>query len=698
MAFSSVAAVPHSQLPGLTVPDLIALTRIGSTLFGGDEHVVSPDGVHTAVIVQTGDLEQNTREFSLLIFDTPGQRTPPPPHVLARFTTHSNRPAIAQLTWWSNTVLAFLAESADVPAQVYTVDLRTHELTARTHAPQAVTLFSASRAGETLLYVTEAPAPDTSGFAALRARGFVVPPEVSVSDVIAGKWERIAAPNAAQGVLHVVRGGTETAIELPRVAEYGPCPVSDGLSVAPSGERALLLCGPPETIPARWGEYTNETLRGKLAYGTQFPWWVVLDLRTGRTRALTGGPSVSARSAPLWTPDSRAVLLVQDYLPLEGVTLAEWSARAAAPLTAEVDVETGQARIVAAPAQVPVPVRSPLEIEEGPTEPWKLMAVDPRSHQHRVVYDPNPTLTRTHRLARVTVLNWTVKSGAVMSAGVYWPLDFKPGERYPLVIQTHGFKSNKFAPDGYSTTGFAAQPLAAAGIMVVQAFQCTAACGSPEERAREEGPQFQDALEKLIEKLDAMGVIDRSKVALQGYSRSCYHILYFMTHSPDPIAAMSCTDGYDASYVQYLLVVPGMPVRANDFHSRNGGTPFGPTLQHWLMRAPDFNLDRIHAPVQLTALTDGLSLLGEWEPFAALRAQGKPVELKYLPEADHNIVRPWERFASQQNAVDWYRFWLQGYERTEPVTAAGESAQSLADQYARWHHLQGATPTLQSSR
>ena len=130
-----------------------------------------------------------------------------------------------------------------------------------------------------------------------------------------------------------------------------------------------------------------------------------------------------------------------------------------------------------------------------------------------------------------------------------------------------------------------------------------------------------------------------------------------------------------------------MPVYTRGPDSANGGPPFGAALKTWLERAPGFNLDRVHTPVQLTALSDPVSLLAEWEPYAGLLLQGKPSELKFIPDAVHTIERPWELFTSQQGSVDWFRFWLQGYERTEPVIDAEETSQTLAEQYARWHKL-----------
>jgi hypothetical protein len=45
---------------------------------------------------------------------------------------------------------------------------------------------------------------------------------------------------------------------------------------------------------------------------------------------------------------------------------------------------------------------------------------------------------------------------------------------------------------------------------------------------------------------------------------------------------------------------------------------------------------------------------------------------------EHDLTNPGLRTASQGGSVDWFRFWLQGYE--DPAT--GKAAQ-----YRRWEHL-----------
>ena len=73
-----------------------------------------------------------------------------------------------------------------------------------------------------------------------------------------------------------------------------------------------------------------------------------------------------------------------------------------------------------------------------------------------------------------------------------------------------------------------------------------------------------------------------------------------------------------------------------------------------------------------------ISLLYVWEWFAGLSRLAKPVELLYMPEADHVLVKPEDRIISQGGNVDWFDFWLNGHE--DPESAKSE-------QYRRWEQL-----------
>jgi hypothetical protein len=78
-----------------------------------------------------------------------------------------------------------------------------------------------------------------------------------------------------------------------------------------------------------------------------------------------------------------------------------------------------------------------------------------------------------------------------------------------------------------------------------------------------------------------------------------------------------------------------------------------------------------------------------WEPYEVLRLLHKPVELVMMPHSSHIVTNPAERMVSQGGSVDWFRFWLQGYEDPNPAKA---------EQYRRWEGLRAMQNAETSDR
>jgi dipeptidyl aminopeptidase/acylaminoacyl peptidase len=182
------------------------------------------------------------------------------------------------------------------------------------------------------------------------------------------------------------------------------------------------------------------------------------------------------------------------------------------------------------------------------------------------------------------------------------------------------------------------------------------------------------AFEAGVDQLVANGLVDPDRVGIIGFSRTCYHVESALIDDPSRFAAAAIADGVDESYLQALLV----PSLIHEGEAIYGGKPVGEGLrQQWLQRAPGFHLDRVETPLLIQAIAP-MSILGEFEIYASLVAQGKPVDLVYFPNGQHILQKPLERMASQQGNVDWFRFWLQDYEDPDPAKAA---------QYQRWEKL-----------
>ena len=141
-----------------------------------------------------------------------------------------------------------------------------------------------------------------------------------------------------------------------------------------------------------------------------------------------------------------------------------------------------------------------------------------------------------------------------------------------------------------------------------------------------------------------------------------------LTKSSIPLTTALLADGYLADYLQFLI-------GGGDGRDVFGAPPIGEGLQGWLKNSPGFNLDKTTGPLLIATERDGLDM---WQPYAVLHYLKKPVDLVMLNTDEHVITNPVERLASQGLSVDWFRFWLQGYEDPDPAKA---------DQYERWREL-----------
>jgi hypothetical protein len=240
------------------------------------------------------------------------------------------------------------------------------------------------------------------------------------------------------------------------------------------------------------------------------------------------------------------------------------------------------------------------------------------------------------------------------------------------VIQTHGFPQHEFRADGVFPTAFAARELAAAGILVLQSMEC------PIEVTPEEGPCNVEGYEAAVGRLIADGFADANRVGIIGFSRTCYHVLEALTHGNVPFRAASITDGVDEGYLQYIVNLDSHGnMIAHEADAMIGARPFGHGLQQWLLRSPEFGMDKVTAALQVVALGRS-GVLSMWEPYAALRYLGKPVELTVIDDDEHVLRNPAARLTSQGGTVDWFRFWLQDYEDPDPTKVA---------LYQRWREL-----------
>jgi dipeptidyl aminopeptidase/acylaminoacyl peptidase len=324
--------------------------------------------------------------------------------------------------------------------------------------------------------------------------------------------------------------------------------------------------------------------------------------------------------------------------------------------------------------------------------PQNLFLYTPGKSSIEILTDLNPQL-REKEFAPVRSIHWTTPEGSDVSGLLFLPSNYVPGQRYPLVIQTKGDQGWFTCDSGANhDPAFAPQPMASAGIMylirtVDEGFnyedeQSKQPKGYPGHIG--EAVQQMDIWNSAVQALSDRGLVDRDKVGIIGFSRTGWYVEYMVTHSPFRYAAATATDNTSYSLSEYWLS-PGIEP---DIEAMYDGPPYGRTIQNWLDYSISYNLEKIHTPLLLEEMGYGVrddspdstpnDLAIAFEIFKGLNRLGKPVELYYYPDENHQPDHPKARLSTLQRNVDWYRFWLQGYEDPSP---------GKRGQYANWQHL-----------
>jgi dipeptidyl aminopeptidase/acylaminoacyl peptidase len=720
----------HIKRPA-TVADAIRMTRLAETdQDSGRVGTWSPDGRSVVVVLRRGNIEQNTNEFELMLWKSTLVSDLSGPDVLLTMSSSSNRPAIEQVSWLEdNKTLVFLGEHPGELHQLYAFNIRTQSLQRLTHHDTNLLFFQVTPSGNYTAFVAEAPSAPL--FEKEDSDQGVVVARQALTDLIVGRKDGAVWGDPQLFWQH-------TGSEEERVQTQGGIPgcCARPFSLSPRGNDIVIRLQ-VLSIPDIWRNYTDPLFQVVLKewYGrsnvdllpaqyTDLERYVLINVAKGTNRILLDSP-VSIRSVRAevgWSPDGRSIALGGVYLPLDGLEDRELRERRSKTFAVEIGLENLEVTIVSEAEHLSLRTwdgitgnlefdvdsvserqgavqlfgksagrwqeltggndqvgRPDIRLEEDKNTPPKIVVGSP-SHKE-VLLDLNPQFNNLS-FGRVGEVEWRGTDGHEVKGGLYYPVDYVSGRRYPLVIQTHGWSANKFWIDGPFTTSFAAQPLAGREIMVLQVDEGFEGMDTPEEVARESA-----AFEGAVRYLSREGLIDQRRVGIAGFSRTCLFVKYALSHSRYHFAAASVTDGVDAGYFQYLAFANIRPDLAKSFEGNNGGSPFGAGIKHWIERSPGFSVGRVRTPLRIMAL-DPESILGEWEWFAALTRLTRPVEMIVLQDGSHILQRPSDRIASQQGNVDWFCFWLKGEYDADPAKK---------EQYERWRRMRSRQHEISQS-
>jgi len=301
--------------------------------------------------------------------------------------------------------------------------------------------------------------------------------------------------------------------------------------------------------------------------------------------------------------------------------------------------------------------------------PPRLEAIDVKSGHRRVLFAPNKGLDADiAATVPAKLIRWKDAQGRESTGQLFEARGASAGHPPPLFVTfytCYGFLRGGVGNEWPLAT------LAEDGI--------SALCinGSPEnhlDRATDLD-QGSAAVGSVVKRLSADGRIDRARVGMGGLSYGSEVTLWTLAHS-DVVSAASVS-GISATPTYYLFNSLRAAFRSTLQEQYQLGAP-DETPERWKERSPAYQLDKINAPI--------LFQLPEKEyrdtlDYAMPLMRRHQADMYVFPDETHIKFQPKHKLAVYERNVDWFRFWLQGYEDPDPVKK---------QQYAHWREMRDA--------
>ncbi|VFR27377.1 acylaminoacyl-peptidase [plant metagenome] len=308
--------------------------------------------------------------------------------------------------------------------------------------------------------------------------------------------------------------------------------------------------------------------------------------------------------------------------------------------------------------------------------PPRLETVELGSGQRQVLFEPNAALaSELAAIVRPRLLRWTDAQGREF-IGQFFPAR-RTGVAPPPLFVTY-----------YSCSGFLRGGVGDEWPLASLAERGIAALCINRRPYRLDAVERYDqgltAVVSAVGLLASTSEIDGSRVGMGGLSFGSEVALWVASNSK-MLSAVSVTSPV-ASPLYYLFGSLKGEAFSDGLRNLWGlGSP-DETPERWRTLSPVFKLDRIQAPIlmqmpeqeYLYALDYAISLI-----------RSDRADLYVFPNEPHQKFQPRHKLASYDRNLDWFCFWLLGYEDPDP---------RKADQYKQWRLMKAGQSQADQSR
>ena len=289
-------------------------------------------------------------------------------------------------------------------------------------------------------------------------------------------------------------------------------------------------------------------------------------------------------------------------------------------------------------------------IAEDAIHPADVWVVDANFQNRRQLTRLNPQIDTT-RFGEARLVNWKTPKGRELNGGLLLPVDYVPGQRYPLVTYVYGgsFLSNRLNFFGLSHLG---TPVTNMHILATRGY----AVFLP-DTPLETSDLIQELTDAVLVGVDAMidlGIADANRLGVMGHSFGGYCVNALVTQTPRFRAAVSSASRCNLVSSYGFLSEAGDSPGISTEELRLGGSLWE-CQDTYIENSPIFYLDRVTTPLLLIHGELEVRLAAQLgELFSGLRRLGKEVVLATYLDEDHdlgswrypNAIDRWNRILS----------------------------------------------------
>lgn len=744
-SWTACAADDDKFKVGPTVREVVEFTQILQPLNHSVDALreqISSDGSKAFIVTRKANVANDSNRYDILLLQISHEKfsrgVVSSPEVILSFDVTDDHsyglPAIKDARWVDERTITFLGRFSGDYYQVYRLDIQTRKFENLTQETNPIVSYAASRNGRRVVYAIQVPNPPVS-----KGGHSLIADKRTLWSIVLGQHDiRMQERRYRYFVSDMQSQPTRKPLgEAFNQQNLGP----PSVSISPDGRWALLPVYEPKRTLA-WAHqyplvaelttlYSNHVdPEGYFSQPNGYASRRMLAWQLDDCKAHTvvdapddafpaGG---QFRSDRLWLNDGASVILAGTHLPQEpgksvspaSHVIEYWPDNGRWRSIATLNGRLGEAHATkegffvidnskrrdftrdssgdwreneSSPGAMSNRSSTwKLEVAEGLNEPPNIVATGPSGQSVKLTHF-NPQFD-PKTWGDMRPYSWQDSKGRRWDGGLMVPQGIDAKTRLPLVIQTYGFSQDRFYLDGTNlfngaSSGFAGRAFLREGLLVL-ALPWRSSTDAPKTEL-ESIRAFADGVRGAIDALAKAGRIDPQRVAIMGWSATGERVLNLITFDDVPIRSASMLDGDSNTLLAYINTYGASDTIWKLKEDVNEGQPYGEKFASWIRNDSSLHTACIKAAVRIESYGSWVS--NNWDIYALLRRQFKPVEMIVIPDGAHSLAQPSERMLSLQGNVDWHSFWLTGRQRTTPLLPE-ESPESLRHQYESWSRME----------